>query len=322
MIKKLSLTTASAIWEIDDVKVSLWHKREISDDHMKSKILEYKQILKIKSYRLDNTPLCRMFDYFGGMSFVEIGFNAFRDDFVEMFRYYSIRYTERWFHLDEKILSKEVGIAHVFETMLQNDEIKITYNYMYILSKLDERRLLNDVLEGEFSSFWIGRISEKVIAREGLGEIESRIGFVRTTKYATKVGLEALKVYLKTFANAFTEKRERISQRQMWNLIFDSTTDSYRAGTADIIFTKLLKDVVSEEFTHQYEKFPAENHKTLNIKNDIWTIYAKHGPSLYFNKVDFSVIESPSLRLEVKWYLKHRFSFKKNIRCFCQLKIA
>lgn len=44
MINKLSLTTASAIWEIDDVKVSLWHKREISDDHMKTKILEYKQI--------------------------------------------------------------------------------------------------------------------------------------------------------------------------------------------------------------------------------------------------------------------------------------
>lgn len=314
MIKKLSLRTASAIWEIDDVKVSLWHKREISDDHMKSKILEYKQILKIKSYRLDNNPLCRIFNYFGGTSFVEIGFNAFRDDFVEMFRYFSIRYTENWFHLDEKILSKEVGIAHVFETMLENDEIEITYNFMHILSDLKERRLLNDVLEDEFSTFWIARISEKVSAREGLGEIESRIGFVRTTKYATKVGLEALKVYLNFFANAFTEKRERISQRRMWNLIFDSTTDSYRSGTADMIFTKLLKDVVSEEFTHQYEKFPAENHKELNIKKDIWIIYAKHGPSLYFNKVDFSVIESPSLRLEVKWYLKHRLSFKKNIK--------
>jgi len=100
----------------------------------------------------------------------------------------------------------------------------------------------------------------------------------------------------------------------MWNLIFDSAIDSYRAGTADMTFTKLLKDVVSEEFTHQYEKFPAENHKELNIKKDIWIIYAKHGPSLYFNKVDFSVIESPSLRLEVKWYLKYRFSFKKNIK--------
>ena len=165
MMNKLSVTTASAIWEIEGVKVSLWHKCEISDDHMKSKILEYKQILRIKSYRLDNTPLCRIFDYFGGMSFVEIGFNAFRDGFVEMFRYFSIRYTEHWFYLDEKILSKEVGIAHVFETMLENDEIEITYNFMYILSELKERRLFNDVLEDEFSNFWIANMLQKLVLR-------------------------------------------------------------------------------------------------------------------------------------------------------------
>ena len=97
----------------------------------------------------------------------------------------------------------------------------------------------------------------------------------------------------------------------MWTAIFGSETDSYRPSTADMIFTKLLKDAVSEEFAVQYDKFPAENHKELNINKDIWTIYAKHGPSLYFNRVDFSVIESPSLRLEVKGYLKHRFSFNE-----------
>jgi integrase len=179
---------------------------------------------------------------------------------------------------------------------------------------VNKQTLLNDVLEDEFSNFWIAKISERISASEGLGEIASKIGFIRTSKYATKVGLEALNRYLKTFAEGFTNKRERISQRQMWTAIFGSETDSYRPGTADMIFTKLLKDAVSEEFAVQYDKFPAENHKELNINKDIWTIYAKHGPSLYFNKVDFSVIESPSLRLEVKWYLKHRFSFKKNIK--------
>ena len=88
----------------------------------------------------------------------------------------------------------------------------------------------------------------------------------------------------------------------------------HRLGTGDMLFTKLLKEVVSEEFTLQYEKFPAENQKELDINKDIWIIYTTHGPSLYFNKVDFSIIKSPSLRLEVKWYLKHRFAFKKNIR--------
>lgn len=314
MMNKVSVTTASALWEIDDVKVTLWHKCEISDDHMKAKILEYKQILRIKSYKFDNTPLCRLFNFFGGISFVEIGFNVFRDDFVDMFRYYSECYTEHWFHLEDKILSKEVGVRHVFETMLENDAIKITYNFMYILRKLENRRLLNDTLEDEFSKFWITKISEKMNVREGLGEIESRIGFVRTTKYATKVSIKTLEDYLKTFANSFTQRRERISQRQMWKTIFDSEMDSYRPGTADMIFTKLLKDVVSEEFAVQYERFPAENHKELNINKDIWIIYAKHGPSLYFNKVDFSVIESSSLRQEVKWFLKHRFSYQKNIR--------
>ncbi|MBN4069537.1 hypothetical protein JYT99_01335 [bacterium AH-315-E09] len=314
MIKKLSLTTASAVWGIDGVKVTLWHRSEISDSYMKSKLLEYKQILRIKSYMVDNTALCEMFKYFGGISFVEVGFNAFRNDFVEMFRYFSERYTEIWFNSDNKIIGKEVGIGHVFETMLNHDEIKIKYKFMHILRELSDRRLLNDTLEDEFSKKWIAEISEKINYGESLGEIAPRIGFVRTTKYATRIGLEVLKDYLKTFANGFTEKRERISQRQMWNLIFDSTNDQYRSGTGDMIFTKILKEVVSEEFTLQYEKFPAENYKELNISKDIWIIYAKHGPSLYFNKVDFSIIQSPSLRQEVKWYLKHRLAFKKNIR--------
>jgi len=64
MIKKLSLTTASAVWGIDGVKVTLWHRSEISDSYMKSKLLEYKQILRIKSYMVDNTALCEMFKYF------------------------------------------------------------------------------------------------------------------------------------------------------------------------------------------------------------------------------------------------------------------
>jgi integrase len=314
MINKLSGTTISAIWEIDNVKVSLWHKREVSDCYMKSKILEYKQILMIKSYMVDNTALCGLFKYFGGMSFVEVGFNAFRNDFIEMFRYFSKRYTELWFDSDKQIYSKEVGIGYVFETMLNNDEIQIKYNFMHILHGVSDRRLLNDTLEDEFSKFWIAKISETINNGESLGEITPRIGFIRTTKYATRVDCKVLKGYLKTFANEFTENRERISQRQMWNVIFDSKSDQHRAGTGDMTFVKILKGVVSEEFELQYEKFPAENYKELNIEKDTWIIYKKHGPSLYFNKVDFSVIKSPSLRLEVKWYLKHRFAFKKNIK--------
>jgi len=314
MINKLSVTTTLAIWEIDNIKVSLWHKREVSDCYMKSKILEYEQILRIKSYMLDNTALCEMFKYFGGMSFVEVGFNAFRNDFVEMFRYFSERYTELWFNSDKQIYSKEVGIGHVFETMLDHAEIKVKYNFMHILHGLSDRRLLNDTLEDEFSKFWIEKILDIINNGESLGEITPRIGFIRTTKYATGVDLKILKKYLKIFANKFTEKRERISQRKMWNVIFDSKSDQHRTGTGDMIFVKMLKEVVLEEFALQYEKFPAENTKELDIKKDTWIIYTKHGPSLYFNKVDFSIIKSPSLRLEVKWYLKHRFAFKKNIR--------
>jgi integrase len=50
-----------------------------------------------------------------------------------------------------------------------------------------------------------------------------------------------------------------------------------------------------------------DNRFQLDVNKDVWVLYKKHGPSLYYNRMDFTIINSPSMRLEVKHYMKQRF---------------
>ena len=48
---------------------------------------------------------------------------------------------------------------------------------------------LNGILEDGFSKFWISKILVRINNNESLRETSLRIGFIRTTKYATRIEL-------------------------------------------------------------------------------------------------------------------------------------
>ena len=69
----------------------------------------------------------------------------------------------------------------------------------------------------------------------------------------------------------------------------------------------------------QRRKFIAENDLQINIRTDVWRLYELHGQILRLKTVDFTKISQPSLRYEMKFYLKYVFESrgKINIPLLC-----
>ncbi|MFZ3130060.1 MAG: hypothetical protein WA125_02895, partial [Desulfosporosinus sp.] len=138
MIKRLEIKQASVLWHIDGAEISMFHRLNIPADMTTASIEAYRDALQRGTYRQDNAPLCEAFQFFGGISFVAIGYKAYREDFLKMFRYFTRQFAMEWYESNKCIHSKEVGIGYVFEAMLHSKENTIRYNFTYILEEIDD----------------------------------------------------------------------------------------------------------------------------------------------------------------------------------------
>lgn len=306
MIRKLSDSTASSIWSIYGEEISLWKRKNISEDKMIKMIIEYKEVLRSRYYEVNNEPLCKQFVFWGGIPFISVGFNAFEELFVQMFQYFTKEFVLAWVQSNKVLRSKEVGINGVFERMLCHPDFDIKYDFRYILDGNDKRRILYDIVEKEFASYWANEINTAIDQEANFCEISKRIGIIRVTRYAMmtpdKVG-----EYLQELVHSFTKRRERISFHKVHQSLFDNNYKSNGQDKYDETFKILIHDLVQKEYVYQYEHFPKTNQLEMNMNKDRWILYSHHGPSLVFNEVNFLEIKSPSLRQEMKYYIRHRY---------------
>ncbi len=311
MIEQVWIRTASALWRINEVEIVLRHRKTISVEEVRHQIVGFQEILCNRSYEKDNTELCKAFLFFGGIAFISVGAQAFSQDFLRMFRFYTKIFVENWANENKMIRSKYVGYEYVFQVMLSHSEIKINYDYRYILDDSGMNKEFSDVVEQEFSLFWVERIKEAMIKRISLMEIVARLGIIKTAAYASMCEEDLVEAYLKHIAEAFTLRRERISLAKVNSYIYgkDRTESKIKKMSFDI----KMRELVDKEFKIQYVKFPDENQKQLDVKNDIWVIYQQHGPGLRYNQMDFTLIESQSMRQEVKYYFKHQMNLRTRV---------
>lgn len=312
MIELLRIKQASALWEIDGVQLAMPYRVSIGAEAVRRELAQYRNILESGAYRADPGRLCACFRFFGGVSFVKLGSLAFTAAFDEMFAYFARLAVIRWADRQHTIQSKELGIHFVFEEMLCCDEAPIQYNFTYIMDEVPGSRKYQELLESCFSDFWTVRIQALMGEQESIYPVVHRIGMLRCARYAEAIGSDITDKYLRAMAAQFTKRREQISLSKLHGAVYG--TKSTESKLAENQFDRSLRRIAAEEFRHQYDRFPNENHLQLNIAQDIWIFYARHGPTLRFNRMNFSVIRSPSLRQEVKYYLKHRFSGEIQIK--------
>jgi integrase len=312
MIERLWTKLASAMWRIDSVQLVMPYRLNVSDSDTAAAIEQYRALLKSQSYRAGNAGLCDCFRFFGGISFAKLGSMAFTTDFTEMFRYYAKIAITRWAESVNIIQSKELGVHFVFEEMLCCENDPIHYSYMYIFDGMPGSRRYQEILELEFSLFWSEKIREQMRQGTNLVDITRKIGLLRCAKYAVLADRQAAEDYLRGMAHGFTARREQISLSKLFLGVYGVIKTSSKLLSCS--FDQMMRRIADEEFHLQYEKFPTENHLQTDVRSDEWILYAKHGPTLRFNKMDFTVIHSASLRMEVKYYLKQRFSGSIQIR--------
>jgi integrase len=315
MIELTGRVTASAIWSIDGKKISLPYRCDVPESQTISKILEYEQILQNKAYEDDNTCLCGMFRFFGGIAFVKIGM-VFEKTFFECYSYFAAQFAAQWADGTRCLHSKNIGYFYVFDCMLKCCNDPIQYDFRYILDEIPDSSAFCALTERAFAEYWTPKIEVMMAQVESLAVVCKRVGDVRVSKYMMQIP-ENTEAYLRKLAHEYTSRRELISLRKLYNFIFGNDSRStFPGGDSDLF--GLIKSVENEETNAQNRKFVAENRISMDMYLNEWILYAIHGVTLHYMKLDFTEIQRASMRTEVKSFLKNRFSgaIRTNYRIF------
>lgn len=305
MIELVGRVTASARWRIDGQTISLPYRRDVPGTETLSQILAYKQILYSKAYRNGNACLCEMFRFFGGMAFVKIGM-AFEDAFLDCYSYFAARFAAQWADGTRCLHSKVIGHACVFVCMLDCPQYPIRYDFRYILDETPNSAIFCDLTERAFAEYWTPQIEMLMARTQSLAAVSKLVGDVRVSRYMMRIP-EQTGAYLRNVARAYTSRRELISLSKLYCFLFgDGSRINFPGGDNDLF--DMIHSVVDEEAGVQNRRFVAENRVSMDMSLDEWILYAKHGVALHYMRMDFTEIRQPSMRTEVKSFLKNRFS--------------
>jgi len=149
-----------------------------------------------------------------------------------------------------------------------------------------------------------------------LADITKDTGVVNVIEFMLE-NPPALEQYMASMASAFTDRRQQISYRSLLLSMFHYEMASL--SIYDLEFRNMLTGIVERERRIQRQVFLAENHLQIDPRSDVWKLYEPHGDALRSNAIDFSKIQQPSLRHEMKYYLKHIFESRGKISAphFC-----
>lgn len=301
MIKAIERFGSYMTWDIEGIFINLRYRRNISENETILKITEYKQILQNKTYENDNAGLCEMFRFFGGVPFVKIGI-IYENDFLLCFSYYAKIFAKKWATGEQRFDYQHIGFYRVFQMMLD----PINYNFKQILDCIPDRVRFSELANKAFEEYWTHIIERFMSENKPLTYVANRIGDVRVSRYMMLIP-DKTKDYVTKVARNFTQRRELISLNKISYCIFGN---NYRHG----FYGKskelgiLASEIVDNEYTIQFKKFVAENYVSMDIQLDRWIMYQNYGLLLESLVLDFTKIKQVSLRHEVKYFIRDRFS--------------
>ena len=307
MIKLLEIKTCTAFWNIDGKTLWLQRRKKVDDQLTARTIAQYRDMLLNETYKTSPHMLREIACILRDTVLTRIGTEVYPEQFLKMFGHYSELYAKQWEKSGNCYSTNKMSMYPVFEFMFQNRIVERTDSPLTVLKDIpcDTHAFLN-IFENSFSSFWKVRIEKKVAVKETLASIRERIGTLLTTQCFCLLSESIIIDYLNAVAGKFTRQRRMITTQSFCRELLGSGT--YVSGSLfHPEFATLVANAVHSEFEIQCRKFPAENHLQLNTAKDQWTLFYRHGPSLYRSTVDFTGINSPSLQLEIKYFMKYRY---------------
>lgn len=307
MVELMEIKTCTALWKVDGTLLRL-QRRNHTDDKLTCQTIEqYLDLLLNETYKSSPQMLREIAGVLTDRIIVRIGMEVQREQFLNMFEYYSKTYVRQWEQSGACLQSNNISMFPVFEFMFRNRLAGLSESPLAVLRNIPcDSQIFLDIFERCFTSFWTARISEKVEAKETLAAIRKRIGTLATSRCLCLLPETEVTDYLCTFAGRFTHQRRLITKQSFCHELLGSgiSTSVLHLQPG---FVLLVAAEVEREFAVQCRKFPAENHLQLEMSSDHWKLFRRQGPSLFWDIIDFTGIHSPSLRLEIKYFMRHRY---------------
>lgn len=143
-----------------------------------------------------------------------------------------------------------------------------------------------------------------------LAEVTRAATVWRTVNYLMEEKT-ALKAYLTSKAGLFTMAREYITFQSFTKSVFHVRQ---KRRWLNKEFLALLEEVIDCERKTQKYLFARENHLQTVTSNNLWKMYTPYGDTFRLTALDFTKVRQPSLRYELKYYFRHIFEHRGNIR--------
>lgn len=116
-----------------------------------------------------------------------------------------------------------------------------------------------------------------------------------------------IKHYFERFiTKEFTNNRIKVTNNQFYKGLFGKTAGYFKESPYySQNYSEFITTIVDEQLGIQKKTFIKNNYKTMDMEKDTWALYFLKGPALNKRAFDFSKINSPTLRKEVKMYFKY-----------------
>lgn len=294
------------LWDIDGREMRLRLKKDTRNEMFGQMIAKYCDLVRSESYKDHPDQLCEVAAVAGDMALVRIGLEVFPSEFLGMFRHYAKRYIKQWDRSGRCVSIRRVNMLPVFDLMFKNLLTDRFDGSLTAPSYIPRVQCFKEIYEQEFAEFWVRKIAEKVRDYEPLHSVSERIGTMLTSIYVCRLPDNDVTGYFERLAKCFTQRRAGITAQSFWGMLFKPDGAVKRAGL-DQHFVKLADAMIQREYKTQCELFIKENHLQLDVNSDKWTLFRMHGPSLSRTVIDFTGINSPSLKREIQFFMKHRY---------------
>lgn len=226
----------------------------------------------------------------------------YEKDFLLCFSYYAKMFAEKWAAGEQRFQSTYIGCHHVFQIMLD----KVNYSFPQILYHTPGGVKLSELANKAIEEYWKHSIECLMGVNQPLTDVAYRVGDVRVSKYMMLIP-DKTKEYVTELAHNYTQRRELINLQKIYSDIFGNNYRKGFYGKNKELHT-LTKAVVDHEFTIQFRKFIAENYASMDLLLDKWILYQSYGLSLKYIAIDFTQVKRTSLRHELKYFIRTRFS--------------
>lgn len=310
MIRYVESIGTMQIWDVDGTRIL--HKKVLSVtvEQLGEDFNNLKLFLTEEKYRHGSKAIREIYSRIGFFPLFRICMEAFRSDFLKMCRWYCTQYFTSWHDDPDSEILKVPSFARALALMLGGD----TADYLRKLREYNMRNtgydhVLYDLMQEEFELFCSSKIMAALKSGEGLRCTRPKIGITHLTAICVAVSPELTEKYISDAAKKLAGQRKLITKRSLYDEILGT---EHNFPKCDPQFHSIICSAVAREEKLQSKRLVEENHLELDVQSDVWKIFQMRGGGAISKRLDFTQINSASLRTEVKHYMVHYLRHNHN----------